>query len=58
MSTSSTSPPKTPLKEGKELWTITQKLDSRGSEGKEALESMHENALLYMRSCFHQAKRR
>lgn len=47
-----------PLREGKELWTITKRLESRGSEGKEALDSMHETALTYMRACFSHAKRR
>ncbi len=47
-----------PLREGKELWTITKRLESRGSEGKEALDSMHEHTLTYMRACFSHAKRR
>lgn len=52
------STPPSPLKEGKELWSITRKLEGRGSEGKEALDSLHDNALVYMRSCFNTAKRR
>ena len=47
-----------PLREGKELWSITKRLESRGSEGKEALESMHDTTLTYMRACFSHAKRR
>lgn len=47
-----------PLKEGKELWTLTKRLESRGSEGKEALDSMHQHTLSYMRACFSHAKRR
>ena len=47
-----------PFKEGKELWTATKRLESRGSEGKEVLDSMHQHTLSYMRSCFAQAKRR
>lgn len=47
-----------PLKEGKELWTLTKRLESRGSEGKEALDSMHQHTLTYMRACFSHAKRR
>lgn len=52
------STPPSPFKEGKELWSITRKLEGRGSEGKEALDSLHDNALMYMRSCFNTAKRR
>ncbi len=52
------STPPSPIKEGKDLWHITRKLEGRGSEGKEALDSLHDNALVYMRSCFNTAKRR
>jgi hypothetical protein len=47
-----------PLREGTELWTLTKRLESRGSEGKEALDSMHQHTLTYMRACFSHAKRR
>jgi hypothetical protein len=50
--------PASPFKEGRALWSITGKLEGRTSEGKEALDSLHDNAMEYMRSCFNTAKRR